>query len=292
MFFSSAVWAGLLFVSQTELVMLGTGNPNADPDRMGPSVAVVVNDTPYLVDFGPGVVRRAAAANRNGVRGLSADKLRIAFATHLHSDHTAGLADLFLTPAVLDRHGPLTLFGPKGIRDMAGHLRAAYRMDIENRTKGLERGDPKSYEIKVTENKPGLVYEDKNVRVKAFLVDHALWKEAYGYRFETPDKTIVISGDCTPSQSVIDACNGCDILVHEVYSVAGFRKRPEQWQKYHSHAHTSSIELGKLANQAKPKLLVLYHQLLWSSNEAELMEELRSVYQGPIRFANDLDVIR
>src|SRR5262245_53828466 len=80
--------------SKTQVVLLGTGTPNADPDRSGPAVAVVVNDTPYVVDCGPGVVRRAAAAERGGVRGLAVAKLRRLFITHLHSDHTVGLPDL------------------------------------------------------------------------------------------------------------------------------------------------------------------------------------------------------
>ena len=83
--------------AQTQLVILGTGTPNADPARSGPSVAIVVNDKPYLVDFGPGVVRRAAAAHGNGVTGLEVSKLATAFVTHLHSDHTVGFSDLIFT---------------------------------------------------------------------------------------------------------------------------------------------------------------------------------------------------
>ena len=82
----------------TRLVLLGTGTPNAEPDRAGSSLAVIANDTPYLVDFGPGVVRRAQAACRGRHRGTGAGQLRTAFLTHLHSDHTAGYADLILTP--------------------------------------------------------------------------------------------------------------------------------------------------------------------------------------------------
>src|SRR5947207_15883890 len=83
---------------RTRVVMLGTGTPNADPDRFAPSVAIVVDDASYLVDFGVGVVRRAAAAERAGIKALNVLNLKQAFATHLHSDHTLGLADLILTP--------------------------------------------------------------------------------------------------------------------------------------------------------------------------------------------------
>jgi ribonuclease BN (tRNA processing enzyme) len=273
-----------LFLADTKLILLGTGTPNADPDRFGPSVAVVVNDIPYIVDFGPGVVRRAAAAK------IKPEKLKIAFTSHLHSDHTAGLPDLILTPAVLDRHAPLLLYGPTGIKSMADHILKAYEQDIDIRTKGLENGDAKAYIVDAREIQPGVIHKDENVTVKAFKVRHGQWKEAYGFRFETRDKTIVISGDCGPDQAIVEACNGCDILLHEVYSVAGFKKRPSMWQKYHSNFHTPTVELGEIANKAKPKLLVLYHQLVWSSNEQETLQEIRNVYKGPVAYGADLSV--
>src|SRR4029450_5510793 len=99
-------------------------------ERFGPAVAIVVDDASYLVDFGVGVVRRAAAAERTGITALNAVNLKHAFATHLHSDHTLGLADLILTPWILERGTPLALYGPRGLRRMANHLVAAYADDI------------------------------------------------------------------------------------------------------------------------------------------------------------------
>jgi ribonuclease BN (tRNA processing enzyme) len=274
----------------TQIVLLGTGTPNADPDRSGPAIAIVVNDTPYIIDFGPGVVRRAAAAHRKGVAGLAVEKLKTAFVTHLHSDHTAGYPDLIFTPAVLDRHAPLTVYGPKGLKAMTEHILKAYEQDIEIRVKGLEGGDPEAYKVNAHEIAPGVIYKDRNVTVKAFLVEHGSWAQAFGYRFETPDKTIVISGDCGPSPSIIENCQGCDVLLHEVYCQAGFVKRPAHWQKYHSSFHTSSYELAEIATKARPGLLVLYHQLLWSGTKEELMREIQQGYQGKVVYGNDLDI--
>src|SRR5262249_9889980 len=124
--------------TKTQVVMLGTGTPNADPERSGPSVAIVVNDTPYLIDFGPGVVRRASAAFNPGVKGLEVKNLNRAFVTHLHSDHTAGYPDLMLTPWVLERRSPLEVYGPKGISAMTRLITKAYREDIEIRLHGGE----------------------------------------------------------------------------------------------------------------------------------------------------------
>lgn len=277
--------------SKSQVVLLGTGTPNADPDRAGPAVAVVVNETPYLIDCGPGVVRRAAAAARNGVKGLAIEKLRRAFITHLHSDHTVGYPDLIFTPAVLDRDAPLDVYGPPGLRAMTQHILAAYKEDIEIRLRGLEPSKPAGYVVNAREIKPGLIYRDANVVVKAFAVKHGSWKHAFGFRFETADRSVVLSGDCAPSQSIVENCQGCDVLVHEVYSTTGFALRPPEWQRYHASFHTSSRELAELAKQAQPKLLILYHQLLWGATKEELLDEIkRAGYAGKVVFGNDLDV--
>jgi ribonuclease BN (tRNA processing enzyme) len=276
--------------TKTQVVMLGTGTPNADPERSGPSVAIVVNDTPYLVDFGPGVVRRASAAFNAGVKGLEVKNLNRAFVTHLHSDHTAGYPDLILTPWVLERRSPLEVYGPKGISAMTRSITKAYREDIQIRLHGGEPSNKTGFKVIPHEIKPGVVYRDNNVTVKAFKVDHGSWPEAYGYRFETIDRTIVISGDCRPSQSVIDNCNGCDVLVHEVYSKTGFARRPEEWQKYHSRYHTSSTELAELASRAKPRLLVLYHQLYWGTSDDDLRKEVQAAYPGMVISGRDLGI--
>ena len=276
--------------SRTQLVLLGTGTPNADPDRAGPAVAVVVNDVPYVVDAGPGVVRRASAAAKNGVKGLSVEKLRRLFITHLHSDHTVGLPDFIFTPAVLERDAPLEIYGPPGTKRMSDLILKAFAEDIAIRLKGLEPAKPRGYEVQTQDVKPGVIYKDANVTVKAFAVKHGSWKHAYGYRFESADRVVVISGDCAPSESIIEACNGCDVLVHEVYSTTGFARRPPEWQRYHSNFHTSSKELAEIASKARPKLLVLYHQLLWGATKEQLLEEIGKGYSGKVVFGNDLDV--
>lgn len=275
---------------QTQVVLLGTGTPNADPNRFGPAVAIVVNDIPYVVDSGAGVVRRAAAAAQIGVKGLAVVNLRRLFVTHLHSDHTVGLPDFILTPAVLERDAPLEIYGPSGTKRMTNHILKAFAEDINIRLKGLEPSKPRGYEVQVHDVKPGVIYKDANVTIKAFIVKHGSWVQAYGYRFETADKVIVISGDCAPSESIIEACNGCDVLVHEVYSTAGFARRPPEWQRYHSNFHTSSKELAEIATKAKPKLLVLYHQLFWGTTPEQLIEEMRKYYKGNVVSGNDLDI--
>jgi len=250
----------------------------------------VVNGTAYLVDAGAGVVRRAAAAARLGVIALEPRRLDRVFITHLHSDHTVGLPDLMLTPWTLERAVPLEVFGPDGIGEMTEHLLAAYTADIRRRIDGLQPQNPDGWRVAVHEIDAGVVYRDSDVVVTAFRVAHEDWPEAFGYRFQTRDRVVVISGDTRPSDAVVDACAGCDVLVHEVYSDAGFARREPEWQRYHATAHTSARALAALATRARPRLLVLYHQLFWGTTPDDLVREVRAGYDGAVVSGNDLDV--
>ena len=274
----------------TQVVVLGTGTPNPDPDRSGPAVAIIVNGHSYLVDCGPGIIRRAAAATRNGVPGLDMKDLRIVFITHLHSDHTLGYPDLIFTPWVLERTAHLAAYGPSGLEEMTKNILAAWKKDIAVRSEGLEHANATGYLVDVHEIQPGVVYKDENVTVTAFLVKHGSWDQAFGYRFQTPDRTIVISGDTAPTDSVVQACNGCDVLIHEVYTQDPQHPLSPSWKAYFASFHTSTEQLAAVANRARPKLLVLYHQLFHGVSEGEMLHEVRQHYAGAMVSAHDLDV--
>lgn len=288
--------------SQTRIVLLGTGNPPADPDRSGPATAIVVNGTPYLVDFGAGVVRRArAAVVDRGIAALEPTNLRVVFVTHLHSDHTVGYPDLILTPWVLGRRVPLEVYGPPGLKAMTEHLLEAYSADFESRTKEHGQGlytvgsFPEGHRVNANEIGPGVVYKDANVTVTAFATKHAL--PSYGYRFDTPDRSIVISGDTNPTQATIDACRGCDVLIHEVLTAEWLAKRPD-FHDYASRYHTTTAQLAELASQAKPRLLILHHASIAirpavdsvRSTPAALLAEMAARYSGHVVVGRDLDV--
>lgn len=283
---------------RTQVVMLGTGNPPIDPDRSGPATAVVVGDTAYLVDFGAGVVRRAkSAAIDKGIAALDPVKLGVAFVTHLHSDHTVGYADLILTPWVVGRRMPLEVYGPAGIRAMSEHILAAYQADFDTRMKDrplYTRAVPEAHAVNAHEIQPGVVFKDANVTVTAFATKHTM--ASFGYRFDGPDRSVVITGDTNPTQATIDACRGCDVLVHEVLTEEWLSRRPD-FRAYASQFHTTTTQLIDLASKAKPKLLVLYHASLSlrpavdteRSTPAKLLDEM-SAYDGHVVVARDLDV--
>lgn len=246
--------------TRTKLVLLGTGTPVPDPDRSGPATAIVVGDNAYLVDFGPGVVRRAqAAVLARGITALEPGNLKVAFLTHLHSDHTAGYSDLILTGWTSGRSTALDVYGPAGLGSMTEHILQAYRPDIETRTnpEGNQRTIAGGSKVNAHEIKPGKIFSDGTVTVTAFATKHAM--ESYGFRFDTPDRSIVISGDTSPTEETIAACNGCDVLLHEAQTLDVYAKMPEQLHAFVTKYHTTTEQLAALATRARPKLLVVYH---------------------------------
>jgi ribonuclease BN (tRNA processing enzyme)/pimeloyl-ACP methyl ester carboxylesterase len=299
--------------TRTRVVLLGTGTPIPDPDRSGPATAIVVDDRAYLIDFGPGIVRRAeAAALKREIPAVEPRNLKVAFLTHLHSDHTGGYSDLILGGWTSGRTVPLEVYGPTGLQLMTEHILQAYRVDIETRTNpdGPMRDagrSPEGWKVNAHEIKAGVIYKDEKVTVTAFATKHAM--ESYGYRFDTPDRTIVISGDTNPVEGTIDACNGCDVLIHEAQPLELLVRMPKSIQSFVAKYHTTTEQLAALANMAKPKLLVIYHTIsfppgiapprllppkggaeaLYASPEM-LQKEIGSRYSGKFVIGKDLDV--
>jgi len=285
----------------TQVVMLGTGTPLPDPERAGPCTAIVVNGTPYIVDAGTGLVRRAAAARDKGVAALRPVNLKIAFLTHLHSDHTLGLPDLMITPWIMGRKEPLELYGPQGTQAMVNHILEAYEVDRKIRVEGMEHSNNTGWKVNVHEIKPGVVFKDANVTITAFAVRHGN-ANAFGYRFASSDRTIVISGDTSPTDAIAENCHRCDLLISEAYTKVSFNLISLEWQRYRLAYHTSAQELGTIAAQAKPGLLILYHRgnagcdqagteaCREAGSEDHLLKEIRQAFAGKVVAAHDLDV--
>src|SRR5499426_2605285 len=129
-------------------------------------------------------------------------------------------------------------------------------VNIDPNADGNQREFPNGYKVNAHEITTGVIYKDENVSVTAFPTRHAM--ESYGFRFDTPDRSIVISGDTAPSQATIDACNGCDVLIHEVLTHDWLGRRPD-FLNYAAKFHTTTTQLADLARRARPRLLILYH---------------------------------
>ena len=276
----------------TQLILLGTGNPNPFPDRAGPATVIVVNDTPYIFDAGEGVMRRAEAARRKyGFKGLGRTKFDRLFLTHLHWDHTVGVPEVMMTPWTQGRESPLFIYGPTGTSNMAKSFLEAFRQDIAIRVQGLEPATRNGWQVEATEFDGSYSYHDKNVTIEAFPVCHGDIKNAVGYKVTTPDRVIVLSGDTTYCPIVAEKARGADILVHEGYPSKSHAKLPADWSAYHTDFHTAGVDIARIANAAKPKLLVLYHQLTWKDDPLSMIsDEIAETYDGKVVNGQDLDL--
>lgn len=293
--------------SQTAAIVLGLGSPNINADRSGTSIGIFAGHTLYLFDAGAGVERRLFEAAPQ-LKGRHIDRLGPVFITHLHNDHTLGLAALYFYHGVDQGtgrlygggggSGTLAVYGPKpakehpGIVQVIDSVRAAFDVPDTLATAGAGvRRDDKHFEdylayrpsVIPVEITPGVIYKDQNITVTAFEVDHKS-PIAFGFRVQTSDRVVVISGDTRPSNAVVEACNGCDILFHEVF---GYRFGPEG-PSGAAQGHTSAEELGEVAKRARPKHLVIYHDVQVQRETAT--EMIKKAFDGKITFAKDLDI--
>ena len=293
--FFSLIFFTSFLISETKLIILGSGTPNPDPERYGSGYAIVVNESAYIVDFGPGIVRRISAMSPSWGGKFSSMELKninIAFLTHIHSDHSGALADSILTPWIMGRSEPLNLYGPKGLKAMSENIIEAYIDDINYRLYGSQPANKLGYTTNVNEiMKDGTIYKDKNIEVIAFKNNHGDFKNSFGFLFITEDKRILLSGDTAVSGNLIKYGKNLDILVHEVFSSETFVNKTKDWQIYHKAHHTSSIDLGKIAKQLNPKKLVLSHILFWGATDESLINDVKENFNGETIVAKDLMII-
>ncbi len=282
--------------SETKLIILGSGTPNPDPERYGSGYAVVVNDEAYIVDFGPGIVRRISAMSPTWggeFPSMELENINTAFLTHIHSDHSGALADLILTPWIMGRDEPLDLYGPEGLKAMSENITEAYIDDINYRLYGSQPANELGFTTNVTEiSDDGTIFKDNNIEVIAFKNAHGDFKNSFGFLFITEDKRILFSGDTAVSSNLMKYGKNLDILVHEVFSSETFVNKTKDWQIYHQAHHTSSLDLGIIADELQPKKLVLSHILFWGASEESLLNDVRKNFNGQAVIAKDLMVIK
>ncbi|MGH3629204.1 MAG: MBL fold metallo-hydrolase [Sciscionella sp.] len=273
----------------TTLTLLGTaGGPTPRGTRHAPSQVVVVNGDAYVFDCGNGVADQLARA------GVPFSALRAVFVTHNHSDHNADVGNLLL----LGWSGiatPVRLYGPPPISSMVKQFLDMNSYDIDIRV--LDEGRAPLDELVSVHDisTGGVVYADEHVRVTATLVDHPPVQPAFGYRIDTPERSIVFSGDTRPCDALVELARGADTLVHEVLYEPGIAhlEATHNGKKLREHlisSHTPVERVGSVAERAGVPLLVLSHFTPSddSVDDAIWLAEARRGYTGHVVVGRDL----
>jgi ribonuclease BN (tRNA processing enzyme) len=292
---SAAAWLAspaLGASERTRLILLGTaGGPRPKADRAATSQVIVVSGRLYVVDCGDGVARQLAAA------GLRLDNLEKIFITHHHSDHNADYGNLLLLAWASGLKTPVEAYGPPPLERMTGLAFELNAFDIETRTAD-EKRVPLAPLVRAKDiTTGGLVVDDGRVRVRAALVSHPPIEHAFAYRFDTADRSIVISGDTAYSKSLLELARGADVLVHEALYLPGIERTAARVAnapgllEHIVRSHTTAEDAARLASEAGVKTLVLSH--LVPSDDPLVTDEdwlsaARTRFSGEIVVARDL----
>ncbi len=270
-------------------VLLGTGGgPTPKSQRAYPSQAVVVAEDAYVVDCGNGVARQLELA------GISVGSLRCVFVTHHHSDHNADIGTLPLLAWGAIRR-PIDVFGPPPLRAMIEEFLQLHRVDIAIRT--ADEGRPRlAGMLRVHEvTECGAVYEDRNIRVSATLVNHPPFDVALGYRLDGRERSVVVSGDTTPSLNVARLAAGAEVLIHEAIYMPAVAEiaagtNGSRMVEHLMSSHTSVQDAGRVASEAGVKTLVLSHLVPggWGLSDEIWRDAAAETFGGRIVVGRDL----
>jgi ribonuclease Z len=278
------------------ITLLGTGTPLPSIERFGASTLVEAGGNYFLFDCGRG------ATQRLWQQKISPGKVNNLFLTHLHSDHTVGIPDLWLLgwmPAVYgNRKKTFEVWGPAGTNEMMQGLKTAYSWDIKTRVAEYSKTD--SGVMTITHNiTEGVVYEKEGVKITAFLVNHSdIIDSAFGYRLDYKGHSIIISGDTRYSENLVKYAKDVDVLIHEVIFIKDEQLKKSELARKIVNFHTTPEEAGKIFSLTKPRLAVYTHIAIPPIDPSvppptidDIILQTRKNYTGPLQVGEDLMVI-
>jgi ribonuclease BN (tRNA processing enzyme) len=277
---------------RTRLILLGTGGgPRPRTASSAPAQVIVSNDVAYVIDCGDGVARQLAFA------GVPLTSLRHIFITHQHSDHNADYGNLIWLAWAAGLRTRVDAWGPPPLARMTKLFFEMNKSDIDTRISNEGRV-PLVPLVHVHERRAGgVVMSDDNVTVTSTLVDHPPVVPAFAYRFDARDRSIVVSGDTTPSQNLVKLASGADVLVHSVMYPPAIDRLVARVPnaaalKASILAHqTSAEDAGRIAQDAGVRTLVLSHFVPPDDPEltdAVWLEAARRHFKGPVIVGRDL----
>ncbi|WP_439579273.1 MBL fold metallo-hydrolase [Elioraea sp.] len=268
-----------------KLVLLGTGAPPADPQRMGPANLILAGGRRLLFDCGSGVTQRLIQA---GTSGAGIDAL---FITHLHSDHVVDFHQLLVSSWHQGRDRPWKVFGPPGTIGFVERSAALWKPELDIRVAHEKRPSVAGLDVEVTEFADGQTLRG-GVTVTPVKVNHDPFPDVYGFVVEHDGLRFVHSADTIVWQPLIEAARGADCLLHEVLIRREMRViegvRTQEGIDAVASYHTLSTEVGAVAAEADVGMLILNHFVPPRFDRAALVAEVRAQWPGPLILGEDL----
>ena len=279
--------------TRTRIILLGTkGGPRVgEAGRSNPSTLILINDVPYLIDCGYGTSKQLLNAN------VALNRLRYIFITHHHSDHNLELGPLVYNAWITGIPARIDAYGPPGLAKMSRDFFNYLKFDIDTRIVDEGRPDPRKLLTVHEFSKPGVVLLNDDVKVSSCRVRHPPITQAYAYRFDAADRSVVISGDTAYAPELAEFAKGADVLVHEVMYLPGVDalvSRLPNAKRLREHlmaAHTLPEDVGRVAAQAGVKTLVLSHFVPGddaSITDDQWSEGVRKHFKGRVIVGRDL----
>ena len=276
---------------RTRVVFLGTkGGPRVGLGPSNPANLVVVNGTPYVIDCGMGVSHQLIAA------GIPLESVKYIFISHHHSDHNLEYGNLMYNAWVTGLSTPIHSFGPKGLEAMTQTYWELNKFDIETRIEDEGRPDLRKLLIAKDITEDGVVLQTADVKVTAFRTPHPPIMDNFAYKFETPDGVIVFSSDTAYNPKLAEFAKGADVLVHEALFVPWVDKLVTRvkngatLKKHLLDSHTTAEDVGRVADAAGVKLLVMSHLVPGDLDvtDEQWLGEAKKTFKGSIVVARDL----
>jgi ribonuclease BN (tRNA processing enzyme) len=276
------------------LILLGTkGGPRLSIGRSAPAQVIVIGERVIVVDCGEGVPHQILRA------GIPVERVDDVLITHHHSDHNGSFGNLLHTAWAGGRDHQIRAYGPPPLAAMTEAFFQLNAYDLAVRMSDEGRPSLRSL-VSVTEIvHPGTVIDDADLTVRAAVVHHPPVEPAYAFRFDAGEHSIVISGDTTPCDELIELARGATVLVHEVMH-PGYVTRlahgqvanvdPQRMRQHLLRSHTAVEDLGAIATRAGVGTVVLTHLV---PGDRELPEEawvapVRATFSGQVILGRDL----
>ena len=276
--------------NELSVLILGSGAPPFNPNRSRPSVLVQYKTSNILVDMGLGTERRLHEEN------IQLGQLTAFFLTHHHIDHNAELPALLVASRV--RGGEIKIFGPPGTERYVRFLLDFYTEDIAYRTRKKGQALKTLLQISVRDLVGGESFALEGLTVRTTKVPHSI--HTIAYRFDAPEGSIVISGDLTYSENLIELAQGADLLIIDSgkLAAAGAEETAsrEQTQRPESRrladpdreqAHATLEEVAEMGQRSGALCMVLTHIGVPNFDEAAVRKRVGKIYKGKVILAKD-----